>query len=166
MLTVCFSWCYRCGGFEWIRCLWSQYGSRIASHWRRRCPAPRCSWWIPIPLTGSRRQAAFGMQALDLSKIDGSRSPTWSPVGERRTNPGAGGQSCLVTPAPKGEAKSAVVSEQKTLSGLKLSERSLFSVMFQGTDLAVVIWSLFSRLGIEPTTNYLLTKAIPVLWYR
>ena len=79
-------------------------------------------------------------------------------MGERRTNPGAGGQSCLVTPAPEGEAKSAVVFEQKTLSDLKLSERTLFSVMFQGTGLTVVIRILFSGLGNEPTTNYLLRK--------
>jgi len=79
-------------------------------------------------------------------------------VGERRTNPGAGGQSCLVTPAPEGETKSAAVFEQKTLSGLKLSESILISVMFQGTGVTVVIRSLFSWLGIEPTTNYLLRK--------
>lgn len=79
-------------------------------------------------------------------------------MGERRKNPGTGGQSCLVTPTPEGEAKSAVVFEQKTLSGLKLSERTLFSVMFQRRDLTVVIRCLFLRLGIEPTTNYLLRK--------
>jgi hypothetical protein len=69
-----------------------------------------------------------------------------------------GGQFCLVIPAPEGEAKSAVVFEQKTLSGLKLSERTLFFARFQGTDLTVVIKSLFSVLGFEPTTNYLLRK--------
>jgi len=79
-------------------------------------------------------------------------------VGERRTSPGAGGQSCLVTPAPEVETKSAAVFGQKTLSGLKLSERTLISVMFQGTGLTVVIRKLFSGLGIEPTTNYLLRK--------
>jgi hypothetical protein len=79
-------------------------------------------------------------------------------VGERRTNPGAGGQFCLVTPAAEGEAKSAVVFEQKTLSGVKLIERNLFSVMFQGTDLTVVIRCLLFGLGIEPATNYLIRK--------
>lgn len=78
-------------------------------------------------------------------------------MGERKTNPGAGGQSCLVTPAPE-ETKSAAVFEQKTLSGLKLSERTLISVIFQGTGLTVVVRSLFSGLGIEPTTNNLLRK--------
>lgn len=63
----------------------------------------------------------------------------------------------MVTPAPEGEAKSAVVFGQKTLSGLILSESILFFVMFQGPDLTMVI-SLFSGLGIEPTTNYLLRK--------
>ena len=52
----------------------------------------------------------------------------------------------------------SAVIEQKTLSGLKLSERSLFCVTFQGTDLTVVIRILISVLEIEPTTIYLLRK--------
>ena len=64
----------------------------------------------------------------------------------------------MVTPAPEGEAKSAVVFEQKTLSDLKFSERTLFFVTFHGTGLTVVIRSLFPGLENEPTTTYLLKK--------